>query len=67
MSKIGKYDYLEPVQLPLDLDILADLLVKSNFGVHRFLSALVRSRKRTERKNDQLMQEIERLIEEGEY
>lgn len=68
MSRVGTHDHLGSVNLPLDLNILADLLVKSNYGVHRFLSALVRSRKRANaRRDDRLMREIERLLEEGEY
>jgi hypothetical protein len=69
-SKVGEYDHLGTVSLPLDMDKLAELLVKSNYGVHRFLSALIRARKQNPDRHpqeDRLMKEIERLIEEGEY
>lgn len=71
--RVGWYDHLnrtDPICLPLDLDELARLLVRSNYGVQRFLSALVRARKvDTARAGqpDRLMSEIQRLLEEGEY
>jgi hypothetical protein len=67
-SRVGQYDHLDPVALSLDMDKLAELLVRSNYGVHRFLSALVRTRKRLRSPGgDRLAREIERLLEEGEY
>ncbi|MFA5987075.1 MAG: hypothetical protein WC797_00260 [Candidatus Paceibacterota bacterium] len=69
--RVGLYDHLNPVTIPMDMDALADLLVKANYGVQRFLSALIRARKRSSRgtssEGDRLMSEIERLLEEGEF
>lgn len=64
----GMYDHLPPVPLQVDLDFnkLADTLVKANYGVHRMLSAIVRARRRDRtRKEDPLIDMIERALEEG--
>ena len=68
MSK-NSYDHLDPIKVDLDLDGLASTLVNSNYGVHRFLSALIKQRERhRERRGwgeDELMQEIEKLLNRG--
>ena len=72
MSRIGQYDHLDPVALPLDLDALAKLIEGSSYGTHRLLSALVRVRRgkyagKGYRKVDQLTEGIAELLEEGCY
>lgn len=82
---VGSYDHLDkrsPIQITLSMEKLAELVENSNYGVHRFLSALIRLRKKKleiRTKNyqekeygfepypDRLMNEIERLLNEGEF
>jgi len=66
-SKVGSYDHLEKVELPLDMDDLARRLVIANFGVHRFLSALIRARVGHYETEDRLMDGIRRLLDKGEH
>lgn len=71
-SRMGSYDHVGPLDVPLDLDFLADHVVRANYGVARLLAALVRARRRTAHLSnrtepDRLVEEIERLLNEGAY
>jgi hypothetical protein len=66
----GEYDHLndEPIPLTLDWDELADLIVNQNYGMIRFLAALVRARQRSERLKgypDELVEGIITLLKLG--
>lgn len=67
MPKMGSYDYMGPISLPVDMDKLAEIVESAVYGTHRFLSALVRVRrqKNPNQGEDRLAQEIERLLNEG--
>lgn len=67
MSRIGTYDHLGPLEIPLDMDKLAKLLVEKNYGVHILLSAIVRERRKSKTGNPNLTEGIARLLEEGGY
>lgn len=45
--RIGMYDHLNSdlVQLPISMDSLARIIATENYGLHRFLSAIVRIRR----------------------
>lgn len=69
MSKIGSYDHLNddiPIEFTMDVDDIALAAVKANYGVHRLLSALVRQAT-VVGKRGQLIDEIERMLNEGMY
>jgi len=66
MSRIGQYDHLGPLEIPLDMDKLAKLIVETNYGVHRLLSAIVRERRKNSKMGDpKLTESIAQLLEEG--
>lgn len=69
MSRIGMYDHLEPITVPVDMDALAEIVENANYGTHRFLSALIRVRRAKAVKNnwkqDILCDEIKKLLDQG--
>jgi hypothetical protein len=69
MSHAGFYDHLNettPVTTEVNLDALALTLIESNYGVHRFLSALVRQAKIANRRKT-IIDSIENLLNDGQF
>ena len=72
MSRVGMYNHLG-VELPLDLQTMADTLVSANYGVHQMCSALVAAWHRKHPNGPEypnqmdyrLEHRIEKLLEEG--
>jgi hypothetical protein len=69
---IGEYDHLNadnPINATVDMDELAKRVVLLNYGAHRFLSALVRALREASkwkyRENNELADEIEKLLNAG--
>jgi hypothetical protein len=70
--KIGEYDHLNEdsrLELSVDMDELAKKIEKMNYGTHRFLSALVRARRKSDKchslDRDELADGIEALLNKG--
>lgn len=64
------YDHLnksDPLTIALDLDVLAGQIVSMNYGTARFLAALVRARRRSEKfkQPDKIADTIQSLLEQG--
>lgn len=81
MSRLGTYDHLNkdtPIKLKTEVDIrihdmkaLVTAVRESNYGVHRFLSELIRQDKEYCREQDlkvsEMMRQIEAHLNEGHY
>jgi hypothetical protein len=66
------YDHLGPLELSLPVEELVKLVEQGNYGMHRFLSTLVRLRKERVAAGEEhcadwiyLMKGIEKLLEQG--
>ena len=69
MSKVGSYDHLnesDPIRFSLDLESAVHNIVKSNYGIARLLSALVRQASMV-KKRGPITDTIEKMLNEGEY
>ena len=65
MSKLGTYDHIGPLQVEIDMNKLAKLLVEQNYAVHRMLSAIVRERRLKKSGSTELTEGIALLLEKG--
>jgi hypothetical protein len=68
--RIGMYDHLDPIiknGTKIDLDDFAATLIKNNYGVHRFFSALIRQRKILKGGLSPIIDKIEEMIKEGHF
>lgn len=70
-SRVGIFDHLGPLEIPINADTLADAIVNSNYGTHRMLSALIRARRKKNQQQgydnaeDTLINAVEKLLQEG--
>ena len=73
MSRIGQYRHIT-VEMPLNLEGIAERLVDTNYGVHNMLSAIVVAYKRkhpdrsgNKERHWDIVPKIETLLETGDY
>ena len=75
MSRIGQYKHIS-VDMPLNLDGIAERLVETNYGVHNMLSAIVVAyrRKHPERFTDpkqrydwDIVLKVEAYLNKGDF
>lgn len=66
IAKVGTYNHLGPIKIPIDMKLLASVVDKENYGLHRFLSEWLKICDRKKHTN-RLVNEIERLLNQGEW
>lgn len=67
---LGEYDHLNRNTPIVSLDDFAKLVLNSNYGLHRLLSAIVKVHKNQNKDRQykrKLIIEIEKMLNEGEF
>lgn len=70
MPKPDDYRHLndaDPLNVKIDIEDLVAMVEKMNYGTHRFLSALIRSRRKKFGLGDELSTGIEELLRRGMF